>query len=413
MTLEKVNSTQTSNEKKKGKEKYKDHRNKSSCRSYIFAPFTKCISSGSSKGESHGHEEKKEDEKVTHDGGSYTDYKSSSEEETDHDHHQLPSLDEWPNRPIYIQAAEDTECFSSDCDCYVDGLSSIPIGVPVHFESSLFKGKILIRVRNIPIPEKHQYHCHDSDNGDQFRTNPATTTKNNHKNKKNKKEQEFHDEEYFKHKKRMRQYVIQGQFKEEIPMSDVYIGDYYDRKLGMVPPPFIEKVLKAAFRQLQPGVIMDLTAEKPKVVVLMAGAVKTMSIDRLGEEPDITLFDLPENTKLIEIKAEKENEIGIETKYTSGGFPSPDARRKLLSNPQNASKYTFHPGKVYTFNNYDDVFDLSTYRLCMPGMKKKLELSKILNGQPTTIRASRTDGTSLFNFSVFHESTRGTASEST
>ena len=407
MALEKVNSIGTNSDSrrkvKESKEGKDNHNHRSSCKSHLLRPFTKCISSATSKGRRHMHHRKKEEDEQIIDEcetGSTTDEKShdqSTSEEEDDDC-KPPPLEEWPNRPIYIQPAEDTECFTctSSLDGYEYELSSVPIGVPVQFESSLFKGKILIRVRNVPICSDNHRHQHDDHcNDDQFQSNPTITTKEEHKEQK---QQKFHCEEYFKGKKRMRQYVIQGQFKEEVSMSDVYMGDYYNKPLGLVPPPVIEKILKAAFRRLQPGLIMDLTSEKPKVVVLMAGAVKSMSIDTPGNEPDITQFDLPENTKLIN------NEKGIKTECRSEGFPSQEMRRKVLSNPQTASNYTFHPGKVYTFNNFDDVFDLSAYRLTIPGMKKKFNLSKILNGQPTTIRATKTDGLSLFNFNVFHES---------
>ena len=354
----------------------KEHR---SCISCFFRPFTLCISSISKRKRL----SKKQDTRNEVDGDSVTAEKSdenqtSSDDDLSSTPHQLPPLQDWPNLPIYIQASGDTEC----CDKL-----SVPIGVPVDFETALFKGKILIRVRNIPISKNHQ-HCNDT-----FETNPTKD-----------QEKQFHCEEYFRNNNRMRQYVIQGQFKKTINMADVYVGDFYKKPLRMVPPPFIEKILKAAFRRVEPGLIMDITSKKPKVVLLMAGAMKTISIDKPGNEPAITRLDLPENTKLIKMDIEngggKSNQDG---KYSSG-FQTQAMRKKVLSNPTTASQFDFHPGKVYTFSNFDEIFDLSTYSIIIPGTKKRIQLFKFLDGQSTTIRASKTNGECIYNFNVFHES---------
>ena len=79
-------------------------------------------------------------EQVMDYGDSYTDYKLLLVEETYHDHYRLALLDECPT-PIYIQDAVDTECFGFDYGSYIDGLSFMQDAMPVHFDSSLFKGK--------------------------------------------------------------------------------------------------------------------------------------------------------------------------------------------------------------------------------------------------------------------------------
>lgn len=56
---------------------------------------------------------------------------------------KLPSPETWPYRPIFIQPANDTTIFNEQ---YVQ--TSIPIGIPIDFETSLFKGRFLIRIKN-------------------------------------------------------------------------------------------------------------------------------------------------------------------------------------------------------------------------------------------------------------------------
>lgn len=269
---------------------------------------------------------------------------------------------DWPYRPIYIKAASDTICEEL-----------IHLGIPIEFETSLFKGKILIRVRNI---QKHT----------DLKSESSSSRK-----------EQFHCEDYFKNRKRTRQYTIQGEFKEPMKMSDIYIGDFYKKPLGLVPPPRIEKVLKSSFNRIAPGLIMNLSSDEPMVVVLMAGTMKTMSINKPGDEPDIMQYDQPEDTKLIK------GDLEIKGKDFSHGFQTHEQRKRILSLPEHASRFTYQPGHIYTFTNYDDIFDLSTYSMKVPVLKK-VSLGKILNAQPTTIRASTMDGRSLFNFNVFHES---------
>ena len=95
----------------------------------------------------------------------------------------FPPKNSWPYLPIYIKAASDTKCY---------GLTdnSVPIGVPVDFETSLFKGKILIRVRNIPKQT----------------TSAGVRGSKTSSGGKN----QFYFEDYFKNRKRMRQYIIQA-----------------------------------------------------------------------------------------------------------------------------------------------------------------------------------------------------------
>ena len=158
-----------------------------------------------------------------------------------------------------------------------------------------------------------------------------------------------------------------------------------------------------------PGLTMDLQSKKPKVLAIMAGTMQTMSIDKPGFEPDITNYDLPENTVLISLTANNDHNDNInnnekkKNKNQSSGFESATIRRKKLSDPKHAKKYCFHPGQVYTFSTYDDYFDLSEYAIKLPALKRDFDLTKILNGQPTSFRASKIDGTPIFHFSVYHE----------
>jgi len=64
--------------------------------------------------------------------------------------HRLPDTSTWTHRPIFIQPTGDTKCPGHD------GKKSLPIGVPIDFESDLFKGKILFRFRDGPSDDQNR-----------------------------------------------------------------------------------------------------------------------------------------------------------------------------------------------------------------------------------------------------------------
>lgn len=66
------------------------------------------------------------------------------------EHHRLPDTSTWTHRPIFIQPTGDTKCPGHDVK------KSLPIGVPIDFESDLFKGKILFRFRDGPSDDHNR-----------------------------------------------------------------------------------------------------------------------------------------------------------------------------------------------------------------------------------------------------------------
>jgi hypothetical protein len=67
--------------------------------------------------------------------------------------HFLPDTSTWTHRPIFIQPIGDTKCPGHDSK------KSLPIGIPIDFESDLFVGKILFRFRDGPSDDKNR--CDD------------------------------------------------------------------------------------------------------------------------------------------------------------------------------------------------------------------------------------------------------------
>jgi hypothetical protein len=258
----------------------------------------------------------------------------------------LPDTRTWPHHPVMLQDGTDT---STSINGILDHEKPLPIGIPFEFESPLFKGTALIRIRSVKSDNEEKHNA------------------------------------YFEGRKRLRQVVVQGKFKQSMNMATLYYGDVYSKPLKPAPPRLIGDMLKKFFRQLVPGVIMDLSSDEPKVMALYAGCAHSLRIDNPGEEPDITDIDISENTELLGKK-----------------FASASRRKKLLSRPDTASKYGFDTQKVYTFHNYDNLMDMGKYKLHVPVLGK-INMTKTLNGQPLSISAMTQNGQFLYNFRLWHD----------
>lgn len=257
--------------------------------------------------------------------------------EVDREIDQLPNIEDWENRPLYFTTGKGTSSSTKRQD---DG--SLPLHAPVEFDGELFIGKIFIRVRNFNTRENNAY---------------------------------------FETKRRTKQVVIQGQFKERISCDNVWFGDIYEKPLNIISS--VANLAIPIIRRLIPGVNVDF-CDNPRIIVLLGGESRTISIDRPGDEPKMTEELKEHNTNVF------------------GEFRSLNHRRKMLRNPKTASKYCFDPGYVYTFQLYDDIIDFCDYTFKMP-LGRKINLVKMLNYQPFTFAARTSDDKPIFSFKLFHE----------
>jgi hypothetical protein len=253
----------------------------------------------------------------------------------------LPHVSQWPNSPIYFKPGRKTRCISHN-----EQFSPLPLGEAIEFETDLFKGKIILRLRNIfdNVPDDHT--------------------------------------EYFKGNKKFKNIVIQGQFKERLNMSDVWFGDVYEKP--QIMSRVTSRLVIPFFQRMVTGVVMNFSSDKDhKVLVRMAGDAETLSINAPGLEPDMTHHDLPENVALLGTEEE---------------FDSVKCRRKMLIKKKIASKYEYDPKLVYTFGFSDGILDFVTYSLL-----GKVSLEKSMNGNPFSITVQTTDQREIFRFNIFHE----------
>jgi Protein of unknown function (DUF1769) len=284
----------------------------------------------------------------------------------------LPDPSCWPNGSVYIHAHRETVIKTPDATHDQDNVTTttttlssppphpppVPLGTVVEFESSLFVGRMILRLKNIT----------QSDNPEG-------------------------DRAYFDGRKRVTQFVVQGQFKQALNMGDVYDGNQYEKPFDNVPK-IAESIMKKAMARIAPGMIMDLTSARPRVLVIQASSAQTMSINVPGDEPDITSRDLMENTTLLNGSDDGKTDFLT--------FASAAARKKYFSKPKNASKHAYDPNLVYTFEGYQDIIDLGTYQIHLP-MGFNVDLAKSMNGQPLSQSAMTKHGQFLFDFTIWHE----------
>ena len=245
---------------------------------------------------------------------------------------------------VAIQAGENTQVPGHE------HAKSLPLGVPFDFETELFKGRALIRFRNVSDGDKNSH------------------------------------DRYFEGNKRLMQTVIQGQFKKTQQFSNIYVGSVFKQALAQKPSAFISKVMDKSLRRVAPGVIMDLHSDKPKVISLYAGTAKTVSIDEPGDEPDIMSHDLRENA---------ESHLGEASS-------SPEKRKKKFTSPKHTSQYEFVTDKVYTFHTYDENFDFSTGEFEIP-MYGSFNVRQALGPQPMALSAVTSQDEVLYSFEVWHD----------
>lgn len=258
----------------------------------------------------------------------------------------LPPARDWPHRPVFVSAGADTAASPG-----LDG-GPLPLGVPFRIETPLFAGRVLVRFRHAPSDDPTS---HDA---------------------------------YFAGRRRLMQTVVQGRFKRPgLRMSDVYVGTVFDRELDGPPPPYMTKILDAILRRVAPGLVLDLSSSRPRVLALLAGAAQTVSIDPPGEEPSMTAVDVEENVADV---------LGTEV-----GTASRRVRR--LGHPRKASAYVFDTDHVYTFHTYDDAMDYGRGTMRVP-LYGEYDLKPSVGRQPLSLTAVTAGGEILYDLRIWHES---------
>mmetsp|Transcript_30540 Transcript_30540/g.56415 ORF Transcript_30540/g.56415 Transcript_30540/m.56415 type:complete len:601 (+) Transcript_30540:96-1898(+) len=276
---------------------------------------------------------------------------SSSREQTTvfmREAYSLPDVNTWKHRPLLICA--NTPVTPDLVPDY--GVGPVPLGIPFHFSSELFEGTCLIRLKG------------------------------------SKSDDPEGDKEYFSGRKRIFQSVVQGRFKEEVPVSDVVTGHEFVRPLKNLPHPFILKTATNFIGKVSPGANIVVHTDQPFVEVTLGSSSQVVRGDEPGNEPNITCRDIIEDCSVFGGAFAK-------------GNVAASRRKRLFSNPAKCKDYTFDTETVYTFEFYQNLFDAQSYSLDL-GFAK-IGCSKVLNGQPIQWLGKMKDGRYLWSFQIWHE----------
>ncbi|CAM9945118.1 unnamed protein product, partial [Ascophyllum nodosum] len=267
----------------------------------------------------------------------------------------LPPEQEWPHHPIFVRLSP-----SVHGQVRLDGhgpQSSIPVNtddMAVPFETPLFKGRLLMRVKGLTSGVPDQGHGAQA---------------------------------YFRGKKRLVQCAVQGCFKKEMPFDRAYTGQAFQRPFTKVPAKWLVRSAFAVIRRLSPALREDITGDLPYMVSPLAATSQSIRAEEPGDECAI-VGDLDEETALL-------GGSFIERRVPAS------ARKKFFSNPRNLKAYSFKPGVVYTFDFYQHLYDAVTFEVDL-GFRK-IKLADYLNQQPAQIMALDFETKEmLWNIEIWH-----------
>jgi len=261
----------------------------------------------------------------------------------------VPPPSKWPHYPVLV-TANNTKQYPERINVFDSKNGLVPIGVPFEFESELFRGTALFRFKGVPSDD------------------------------------EVGSIDYFAGRERRFQAIIQGRFKEELSCADVITGHEFDESFRNLPPAWVIGAGRALIKQLAPGVQLDLNSSTPRFFSLLAATSQAISVDTINI-PDIRSREIPENCTAISDEFFQK---------------SSSSRKRILSNPIQAARFSYGTDAVYTFDFYQHLLDVSTYELNLGLIR--LRISESLNNQPIQILAKTTNGRYLWSFCVWHES---------
>ena len=262
---------------------------------------------------------------------------------------EIPRLETWAHRPIMV-------CTNTGGGSTSFGLGELPLGHPFSFESELFKGICLIRLQNIPSEEGHQKNTAD----------------------------------YFHSRRRKFQVVTQGRFKEQMNVGDVLTGHEFSRPLKNLPASWMIRATEAIIKRLAPSTKIEISSRNgARALSLLGATAQNLSIDQPGNEPNIySQFSISEHCEV------------FGGPFQSGRVTARE-RKRILS--KRGGDFTFDTESVHTFDFFQHILIPDEY--CLNLSVSKIDLTKILDGQPVQLMAKERggEGRSLWNFQLWHE----------
>ena len=251
----------------------------------------------------------------------------------------------------------------------------------VDFESDLFEGSLLLRLRYAEgtIPEPY-----DDDIG------------------------------YFKGVNRRYQANIRGRFKKSIPFTELVTGLRFDRRFGKLPPKWILKgalkVISFFAPQLDTKVDVDRPASlsplgsTPQCIIIDDDCSNSNNNNKVnGVASEISTTMNPLDDVRIEPSEAHRNILGENSKGETS-LQRAKIRKKAFDKlyVQKTAEPKTDQTKIYTFEFLQHLFNFQEFSIELGNMLGSLNLEEMLNGQPLQIMAAHGDQP-LWSFDVWHE----------
>ena len=243
----------------------------------------------------------------------------------------------------------------------------------VDFESALFVGTLLMRVKDAPVI--------DTDT-------PQTETS------------------YFDGRKRKFQVVIQGRFRQEgIPISECVTGQAFDRAAGKLPARFLVNAFVRFVSTLAPQLEAELDGDRPRFLTPLVATAHTVLVqDSTSSSSSSEEKNVVNNSNLEDDVEEPPADhphsimctVAEQQHQSSSSSSSVTQRRQARKKAFNqvaahkASEPVFDTSKEYTFEFFQHLLELTDaddFKINMA--RSKVGLARALNGQPIRIMGAR------------------------
>ena len=251
--------------------------------------------------------------------------------------------------------------YCPQCCCLPINNGNEPTGkiLIIDFESELFQGSLLLRVRH---------------------TNGTTV--------------EPYDDSrgYFNGYNRQYQSVIQGRFKRSgISMTRCVAGQEFSDSLKL-PPAYIVKGALRIINFFAPRLFARFDRKKPFMVSPLGSTPQSVLVDKLEVGIPVGTFkaDAGIGESLEEPEEDSRKLIPYSSNNPKSSVSRAKARKKTFDKmcADGDNSLTFQTDRVYTFESLQHLIDFRSFEVNLGSILGKMSLSPILNGQPMNIMAA-------------------------
>ena len=232
----------------------------------------------------------------------------------------------------------------------------------VDFESDLFEGSLLLRLRFSEGTTKERY---DDSKG------------------------------YFAGMNRRYQAVVRGRFKKVIPFTELVTGFQFNRPCGQLPPKWILRSGLKVISFFAPQLQAKFEGCRPYSFTPLGSTPQSISVE--AEESDL-IEDFREEPTLVS------NTLTGEVSLAASSLHRARARKKTFDKlyVQKSPDPKTDLSRIYTFEFLQHLFNFENFSIELGSMLGSVQLEDILDGQPLQVMATHGDER-LWSFDIWHE----------